>query len=300
MSNIVTQNKSTSKAVEVKNILANVNVQERFKEILGKKATGFMASLINISTSKLKGIEPYSVVSSAMIAATLDLPIDPNLGFAWIVPYGRKAQFQMGYKGFVQLALRTGQYKNINVIEIHKGQLKSYNPLTEELELDFENKESNEIIGYAAYFKLINGFEKTIYWSKEKVTMHGKRFSKTFKNGPWKTDFDAMAKKTLLKNTLSKWGILSIDMQTAIQADQAVVKKGVLDGEDVDINLDYIDNPDDVQDVEFEETEKSATKLDDKFKNKDDRKVDSEETKPPEENQEDLYKGTPFETEDGK
>lgn len=287
-----------NKAVEVKNILAATSVQKRFTDILGKKATGFMASLINISNSKLKGIEPYSVVSSAMIAATLDLPIDPNLGFAWIVPYKTKAQFQMGYKGFVQLALRTGQYKHINVIEIYKGQLKSYNPLTEELELDFDSKESNEVVGYAAYFSLINGFEKTVYWSKEKVTAHGKKFSKTYNNGPWKTDFDAMAKKTILKNVLSKWGILSIDIQTALQADQATVKKGVLDGEPVDVNLDYIDNPDSI-DAEFEEVkepEKPTTKLDEKFKHKDDKP--KEESSP--EYEKDMFKGTPFEMGEGE
>ncbi|APM39427.1 recombinase RecT [Clostridium kluyveri] len=291
------------KPVEVKNILANINMQKRFQEILGKKAAGFMANLVNISNGKLKGIEPYSIVSSAMIAATLDLPIDPNLGFAWIVPYGKKAQFQMGYRGFVQLALRTGQYKHINVIEIYKGQLKTYNPLTEELELDFDSKESNEVVGYAAYFSLINGFEKTVYWSKEKVTAHGKKFSKTYNNGPWQTDFDAMAKKTILKNTLSKWGILSIDMQTALQADQATVKKGVLDGESVEVNLDYIDNPDSI-DAEFEEVDsgKATTKLDDKFKkaNGDSAQDKKKDDTPSEDKQENLFKGTPFEMGDDK
>lgn len=286
------------KPVEVKNILANVNVQKRFQEILGKKAAGFMASLINVSNGKLKGIEPYSVVSSAMIAATLDLPIDPNLGFTWIVPYKKKAQFQMGYKGFVQLGLRTGQYKNINAISIYKGQLKSWNPLTEKIELNFENKESNEVIGYAAYFSLVSGFEKYVYWSKEEVITHAKRFSKAFNDGPWQTNFNRMAEKTVLKNTLSKWGILSIDMQLALQADQAVIKKGVLDGEPVEVNLDYIDNPDSI-DTEFEEvdSEKVTTKLDDKFKkaNKDSAQDRKKDDTPSEDMQEDLFKGTPFE-----
>lgn len=241
--------------MNVKRLLDNVGYKKRFEEILGKKAAGFMSSLVNLTNSdtNLSKCEPNSVIASAVVAATLDLPIDKNLGFAWIVPYGKRAQFQMGYKGYVQLALRTGQYKNINVIEIFKGQLKSWNPLTEELEFDFENKESDEVIGYAAFFKLINGFEKTIYWSKREVMAHAKRFSKTFKNGPWQTDFDGMAKKTVLKNILSKWGILSIEMQKALETDQAVIKEDVANGSDINSStVEYIDNPQNAQDVSFE------------------------------------------------
>src|SRR5690606_35091078 len=97
------------------------------------------------------------------------LPIDKNLGYAWVVPYGNKAQFQLGYKGYVQLALRTGQYKSINVIEIHEGELVKWNPLSEELIIDFEKKESDAIVGYAGYFELINGFKKSVYWTKEQI-----------------------------------------------------------------------------------------------------------------------------------
>jgi recombination protein RecT len=144
----------------------------------------------------------------------------------------------LGYKGFVQLALRTGQYKNINVIEIYDGQLKSFNPLTEELVLDFDAQKSNKAIGYAAYFRLVNGFEKTVYWPIEKVRAHAQKFSKTFNNGTWQTDFDEMAKKTVLKNMLSKWGILSIEMQEAMRSDQAVV----VQNED-NVDYEYVDNP---------------------------------------------------------
>jgi recombination protein RecT len=130
----------------------------------------------------------------------------------------------MGFKGYVQLAQRTGQYTSINVIEVHENQFVSFNTLTEEFNADFSVEGNGKIVGYAAYFKLVNGFEKTCYWTTEKVMAHGKRYSKTFTNGPWKTDFDAMAKKTVLKSTLSKWGILSIEMQQALKVDQSVIK----------------------------------------------------------------------------
>ncbi|WP_199775458.1 recombinase RecT, partial [Microbulbifer pacificus] len=140
-----------------------------------------------------------------------------NLGYAWIVPYGGKAQFQLGYKGYIQLALRTGQYRNINVIEVYEGELKSFNRLTEEIELDFENRESDKVIGYTGFFELINGFRKTVYWSKEEIEKHKKKFSKS--DFGWKNDWDAMAKKTVIRNMLNKWGILSVDMQKGMVED---------------------------------------------------------------------------------
>lgn len=127
----------------------------------------------------LQKAEPMSVISSAMVAATLDLPVDKNLGYAWIVPYGGKAQFQLGYKGYIQLALRTGQYRNINVIEVYEGELQKWDRLTEEIELDFDEKKSDKVIGYTGYFELINGFKKTVYWSKEEIEKHKKKFSKS-------------------------------------------------------------------------------------------------------------------------
>lgn len=259
MSNIATI--KNNKPASVKDLLAGQNFKDRFSEILGKKAAGFMSSIINISNSSaLKDSDPMSIISSAVVAATLDLPIDPNLGFAYVVPYNcksgskwvKKSQFQMGYKGYVQLALRTGQYKNINVVEVYKGQIISWNPLTEELEFDFKEKENNEVIGYAAFFKLTNGFEKTVYWSKEEVLAHAKQYSKTFNRGPWKDNFNGMAKKTVLKDMLKKWGILSIEMQTAITTDQAVIKENIVQkGANIDNNIDYVDNPS--TEVEYED-----------------------------------------------
>ncbi|UXH44438.1 recombinase RecT [Rossellomorea vietnamensis] len=200
----------------MKGLLASPSVIKRFEEVLGKRATQFTASILSLYNNEkmLQKAEPMSVISSAMIAATLDLPVDKNLGYAWIVPYGGKAQFQLGYKGYIQLALRTGQYRYINVTPIHEGELNKWNPLTEEIDINFEQRESEAVIGYAAYFELLNGFRKTIYWTREQVEKHRKKFSKS--DFGWKNDWDAMAMKTVLKNLLSKWGILSVEMQKAV------------------------------------------------------------------------------------
>ena len=201
-------------------------VKSKFNEILGKKAPGFISSIISaVSTNpKLAECEPGSVVSSAAVAATLDLPINQSLGFAYIVPYGNKAQFQIGYKGLIQLAMRTGEYKTINTTEVYDGQLQDHNQLTGFFSLNGE-KQSDDIVGYAAYFSLVNGFEKMMYMSMDGVEKHGKRYSKSFAsaNGLWKNDFDVMAKKTVLKQLLSKYGYLSIEMQRAVETDQGVI-----------------------------------------------------------------------------
>lgn len=191
----------------------------RFEEVLGKRAPQFTASILGLYNNEktLQKAEPMSVISSAMVAATLDLPVDKNLGYAWIVPYKGKAQFQLGYKGYIQLALRTGQYKFINCIPIREGELQKWNPLTEELDIDFEKRQSDSVIGYAAYFELLNGFRKTSYWPKADVEKHKSKFSKS--DFGWGKDWDAMALKTVLKAILSKWGILSVEMQSALKED---------------------------------------------------------------------------------
>jgi len=230
----------------IKTLLADVNIKKRFEEILGKKAAGFMSSVINVvnGNDALKACDPMSVVASASIAATLDLPVDPNLGFAYIIPYknkgAAKAQFQIGYKGYVQLAMRTGLYKTMNVSEVYEGEIKSSNRITGEIEFDFDGKQSDKIVGYIAYFKLINGFEKILYMTTEEVMAHGKKFSKSFyrENGLWQTDPHSMCLKTVFKRLLSKYGILSIEMQTAFKADQAVVTQDENIGEP---SFDYID-----------------------------------------------------------
>lgn len=211
------------------NNLANVShkdffnapaVKAKFQEVLKGKENEFVASLLSVVTNNnlLAKASNESIMTAAMKAAVLNLPIEPSLGQAYIVPYGREAQFQLGYKGLIQLAQRSGKYKSINSGVVYKSQFISYNPLFEELEIDFTQPQ-DEVIGYFAAFKLLNGFEKVTYWTKEQAYAHGKRFSKSFNNGPWKSDFDAMAQKTLLKQIISKYGPLSIEMEQAIVAD---------------------------------------------------------------------------------
>lgn len=213
-------------AATFKQYMGAPNMKKKFEEVLGKRAPQFMTSMMNLVNSEamLQKADPMSVISSCMIAATLDLPVDKNLGYAWVVPYGNKAQFQLGYKGYIQLALRTAQYKHINAIPIHEGELKKWDPLTEELDIDFEARVSDAVIGYAGYFELINGFKKTVYWSKERIDAHRKKYSKS--DFGWNKDYDGMALKTVIRNMLSKWGILSIEMQSAFSAEIAAETGG--------------------------------------------------------------------------
>jgi recombination protein RecT len=233
-------------AKSINSLLNKDSVKKRFNEILGNKSNGFISSVINATKNNtmLQNADPNSILSAAVVAASLDLPIDSNLGFAAIVPFNDKksgkilAQFQMMYKGFVQLAQRSGQYKSINVCEIYDGEIEMFNRITGEINFNPASKKSEKIIGYAAYFKLVNGFEKTLYMSDIDLNKHGKRFSQSFKKGYglWIDDFDSMAMKTVLKRLLSKYGILSIDMQNAVKFDQAIIKE---DGE-----AEYVDHED--------------------------------------------------------
>jgi recombination protein RecT len=175
-----------------------------------------------------------------MVSATLGLSINPQLGQAWVIPYGKIATFQLGAKGLKQLAMRSGQFLRLNAVEVYESQFKSFNPLTEELVADFTVEGTGKVVGYCAYMKLVNGFEKTVYWTMEKVLKHGQKYSKTFHSGPWKTEFDKMAMKTVIKSMLNSGEApLSIEMQRAIQADQGIIKDVSADTMDVE----YPDNP---------------------------------------------------------
>lgn len=215
----------------LKDLLNTPTMKKRFEELLQSRAPQFITSILNLynSDQALQKCEPMSIISAALVAASLNLPVDKNLGYAWIVPYNdnkqktKKAQFQLGYKGYIQLALRTGQYRYINAIPVYEGELKKWNRLTEEFEIDFEAKKSDVVIGYAGYFELINGFRKTVYWTKEQIELHRKRFSKS--SFGWDNDYDAMALKTVIKNMLSKWGILSVEMQNAFNEDEKEVRE---------------------------------------------------------------------------
>lgn len=218
----------------VKSLLATEGIRKRFTEILGPKAPAFMSSILSVTNSnkQLMACDPISIISAAAIAASMDLPINQSLGFAYIVPYGNKAQFQVGWKGYIQLAMRSGQYKTINLTNVVKGEIQSYNRLTGEMTFSSERPNTDDTIGYLLYFKLLNGYEKYFYMEKDKCIAHGKRYSKTFAkgHGPWVDDFDTMALKTVAKLGLSKYGILSIEMQTALTFDQAEIAGDVVAG----------------------------------------------------------------------
>lgn len=244
-------------------------VKNKFQELLGDRASSFMTSVLQVVSSNdlLKDAEPTSVYQAAMIAATLNLPINNNLGFAYIVPYRTKqqdgtykvlAQFQLGYKGFIQLSQRSGQFQTMNVTDVREGEIKSHNRLSDEVEFEWMQDQkarlSKKTVAYVAYFKLLNGFEKLHLMYADELESHGKRFSQTYKKGfgLWKDDFDSMSKKTALKLLLSKYAPLSVDMQKAIVSDQAVINNAET------MDVDYVDN--DVYEIhEASEANKKAT-----------------------------------------
>ena len=252
-----------TRATELNKMLQSTEIRGRFEDMLRNKAPGFISSVINTVNSTPALVEvannnPFSIIRAAAVAATLDLPIDRNLGFAWIVPYGKEAQFQMGYRGYIQLALRTGQYKKINALEVYDNQFKHWDPLTETLDADFTVEGAGEIVGVAFYFELINGFSKVAYFTKQALLAHGKKYSKSFhrKDSAWQTHPIEMCKKTAITKILKTWGILSIEMQRAIKADQAVIRTDDLDDEEA---FDYADG----KTITVEkETRTGKTKLD--------------------------------------
>ena len=211
---------------QLKTILGAESVQEQFQNALKENSGAFVASIIDLYSSDiyLQQCDPGKVVAEALKAATLKLPINKNLGFAYIVPYRDKGvqapQFQIGYKGYIQLAMRTGQYKYLNAGVVYEGEYKSRDKLTGIVDLSGE-KTSDTVVGYFAYMELINGFAKSVYWTIEEVTAHAKKFSKSYnsQSSAWKTNFDSMAIKTVIRNLLSKYGIMSIDMTTALTSD---------------------------------------------------------------------------------
>ncbi len=250
MEAVVTQQKAP---MALKTMLGAQQVKDRFSEILGKKAHRFISSILSVANNNalLQKAEPQSVLNAAVIAATLDLPINNSLGMAYIVPFNDNknhtclAQFQLGYKGIVQLAIRSGQYHKINVTEVYEGEIKSENKFTGEYE--FGEKTSDKVVGYMAYFRLTSGFEKYLYMSKEQCEAHGKKYSQTYKRGfgLWKDAFDEMSKKTVLKQLLSKFGVMSIDIQRAQTFDQSVVKSDLIKTDVDEAEVTYADIPED-------------------------------------------------------
>ena len=227
-------------------MLNSANIKRRFEEILDTSAPSFISSILTIvrGSSKLQECSAQSVVAAAGMAAALKLPLNPSLGFAHIVPYKSQAQFQIGAKGFVQLAMRSGQYRTLHSGPVREGQIKEIDFLTGEIIRG--EKISDEIVGYVAYMELLNGFKKSLYMTVEELTAHAEKYSQSYaydlrsgrKSSVWSTNFDAMAKKTVLKHLLSHYGIISLDQQgytmiKALQADQSVI---------TDEGFRYIDN----------------------------------------------------------
>lgn len=235
--NSIQETEKKSVNLVMNSILDSEKMRGRFDELLGKRAPQFISSLVSMVNADINLQQamyeaPMTVIQSALKAATFDLPIDQNLGYAYIVPFKNskknadgtwskksEASFILGWKGMHQLALRTGAYKTINVTDIREGELKSYNRLTEEVVVDFieddDEREAKPIIGYVGYYRLINGAEKTIYMTKKQIENHEKKFRKgDYMGKGWKDDWDAMARKTVYRKLIGKWGVMSIDYQS--------------------------------------------------------------------------------------
>ncbi len=220
------------------NFLANPRTQDYLNTVLAEKKASFVNNLTALvsNNASLQVCKPETLMFASLKATALDLPLDPNLGFAYVLPYNDKkngvtvAQFQMGYKGFIQLALRSGQFKTLNATEVREGELIDEDFVTGELTFQkAENREALPVIGYVAYFKLLNGFEKYLYMTSAEMKAHALRYSQTYKKGYglWADAdmFDSMAKKTVLKLLISKYALLSVEMRDAIKADQSVMQK---------------------------------------------------------------------------
>jgi recombination protein RecT len=267
-----TSNNAPSQKLTISGYLSQEKIKTWINGMIGseKEAQKFISSIISATstTPALQACEPTTIVSSALLANALDLSLSPQLGLAYMVPFednknGRTvATFILGYKGYIQLAIRSGKYRKINVVAVKEGEFVSYNPLTEDLQVnliaDDEERERAATVGYYAYFELVNGFQKSLYWSKKKMLLHADKYSKAFsleaKKGKqpkydrvsyadfeagkvpeaemwkyssfWYKDFDGMAYKTMLRQLISKWGIMSIDMQEAFDRDGAELYEG--------------------------------------------------------------------------
>lgn len=239
-----------------------------------ERATRFIASISSaVATNQaLQECDAGTILSGALLGESLNLSPSPQLGQYYLVPFNdskkgyKVAQFQLGYKGYIQLAIRSGQYKKLNVLAIKKGELVKYDPLNEEIEVnlieDEEERESAETVGYYAMFEYTNGFRKTMYWSKSKMEKHALKYSKGYAAHKgytyWEKDFDGMAYKTMLRQLISKWGIMSVDMQQAVEKDMTAIN--------TDGTYEYVDNDEDVVIEQEEPTETIETQSEENVK----------------------------------
>ena len=247
--------------------LSRDDVKNQINQVIsGKNGTRFIASVVSAVNNNpaLQECTNQSVLSAALLGESLNLSPSPQLGQYYMVPFndknkGKVAQFQLGYKGYIQLAIRSGQYKKLNVLGIKEGELIRFDPLDEEIVVklieDEEAREQAPTIGYYAMFEYTNGFRKAMYWSRRKMEAHALKYSKGYqaKKGYtfWEKDFDGMAYKTMIRQLISKWGIMSIDMVTAMDADMAVINE--------DGTKDYADNDDSIIDMEPEQPQQEPT-----------------------------------------
>lgn len=229
-------------------------IRTKINEVVGgKNGQRFISAIVSATTANptLQECDNGSILSAALLGESLNLSPSPQLGQYYLVPFndknkGKVAQFQLGYKGYIQLAIRSGQYKKLNVLAIKDGELINFDPLNEEIEVkliaDEEEREKAETVGYYAMFEYVNGFKKAMYWSKSKMEAHALKYSQGYaadkKKGTkwtfWSKDFDGMAYKTMLRQLISKWGVMSIDMAMAIDSDMAVINE--------DGSKNYVDN----------------------------------------------------------
>lgn len=273
---VATATKPKSGLRSFNEFVASPRTQEHLAQVLGEKKGSFVNNLTALVANNrmLQECEPMGLMYTAIKATALNLPLDPNLGLAYVLPYKNnklgitEAQFQIGYKGFVQLAIRSGQFAKIAVRDVREGEIVNYDFLTNEpIFRQAENREALPIIGYVAYFKLVNGFEKSEYWPAEKVEQHAIKYSQSYgsknaytkQNSPWSTNREAMALKTVLKSLLSHWAPLSVEMQEAVKFDQATV--------DSNEQIHYRDNEDNgnLDDADFSDAV-DLTQLDDEQK----------------------------------
>lgn len=252
----------SQKRLGVSAYLTSDAVRDRINQVVGgKDGQRFISAVISATQTNptLQECSNQSILSAALLGESLKLSPSPQLGQYYMVPYddskqGKVAQFQLGYKGYIQLAIRSGYYKKLNVLAIKEGELVKFDPLNEEIEvnliLDEEQREQAATIGYYAMFEYINGFKKALYWSKRKMEAHALKYSKGYaadkRKGTswtfWSKDFDGMAYKTMLRQLISKWGIMSVEMQQAYDADMAILHE--------DGSKSYVENDPDVIEAE--------------------------------------------------
>lgn len=242
-------------------------VADRINQVVGgKDGQGFISSLISATSTNpaLQECSCSSLVSAALLGEALKLSPSPQLGHFYFVPFntnkGKVAQFQLGYKGYIQLAIRSGQYKKLNVMAIKAGELEYFDPLNEDIKInlmvdDWDKREAAETIGYYAFFELTNGFRKALYWSKAQMENHALTYSPGYKAKKgytfWEKNFDGMAYKTMLRQLISKWGIMSIEMQTAFESDYATVNE--------DGTKTYVETDAEIIDMEMPEAPEEKT-----------------------------------------